>query len=64
MGVPLEAQVEKIRAMAVVQGGMMVDIIIDAGESAKDLNRPEWRVGRRFLTQALSTRLSLPNWIG
>jgi DNA invertase Pin-like site-specific DNA recombinase len=36
----LEAQVEKIRAMAVVQGGELVDIIIDAGESAKSLNRP------------------------
>jgi DNA invertase Pin-like site-specific DNA recombinase len=39
-GVSLEAQVEKIRAMAVVQGGELVDIIIDAGESAKSLNRP------------------------
>jgi site-specific DNA recombinase len=36
----LEAQVEKIHAMAVVQGGELVDIIIDAGESAKTLNRP------------------------
>jgi site-specific DNA recombinase len=39
-GVSLEAQVEKIRAMAVVHGGDLVDIIIDAGESAKSLNRP------------------------
>jgi site-specific DNA recombinase len=39
-GVSLEAEVEKIRAMAVVQGGELVDIIIDAGESAKSLNRP------------------------
>jgi site-specific DNA recombinase len=38
--ISLEAQVEKIRAMAVVQGGELVDIIIDAGESAKNLNRP------------------------
>jgi site-specific DNA recombinase len=38
--ISLEAQVEKIRAMAVVQGGELVDIIIDAGESAKSLNRP------------------------
>jgi DNA invertase Pin-like site-specific DNA recombinase len=39
-GVSLDAQVEKIRAMAVVQGGELVEIIIDAGESAKSLNRP------------------------
>jgi site-specific DNA recombinase len=39
-GVSLEVQIEKIRAMAVVQGGELVDIIIDARESAKSLNRP------------------------
>src|ERR1035438_7513825 len=39
-GVSLEAQAEKVRAMAVVQGAELVDIIIDAGESAKSLNRP------------------------
>ena len=39
-GVSLEAQTEKIRAMAVVQGAELADVIIDAGESAKSLNRP------------------------
>ena len=39
-GVSLEAQTEKVRAMAVVQGAELVDIIVDAGESAKSLNRP------------------------
>jgi DNA invertase Pin-like site-specific DNA recombinase len=39
-GVSLEAQAERIRAMAVVQGAELLDIIIDAGESAKSLHRP------------------------
>jgi DNA invertase Pin-like site-specific DNA recombinase len=39
-GVSLEAQTEKVRAMAVVQGAELVDVITDAGESAKSLNRP------------------------
>jgi site-specific DNA recombinase len=39
-GVSLEAQSEKVRAMAVVQGAGLMEIIIDAGESAKSLNRP------------------------
>jgi DNA invertase Pin-like site-specific DNA recombinase len=39
-GVSLDAQVEKIRAMAVVQGAELADIIVDAGESAKSLERP------------------------
>jgi site-specific DNA recombinase len=39
-GVSLDAQAEKIRAMAVVQGGALIDIIVDGGESAKTLNRP------------------------
>jgi Resolvase, N terminal domain len=39
-GVSLEAQEEKVRAMAVVQGAELVDVIVDAGESAKSLNRP------------------------
>jgi site-specific DNA recombinase len=39
-GVSLEAQQEKVRAMAVVQGAELAEIIIDAGESAKSLNRP------------------------
>src|SRR5437899_7777585 len=39
-GVSLEAQEAKIRAMAVVQGAEIVDLIVDGGESAKNLNRP------------------------
>src|SRR5580704_15229177 len=39
-GVSLEAQTEKVRAMAVVQGAELADVIVDAGESAKSLNRP------------------------
>ena len=39
-GVSLEVQTEKIRAMAVVHGADLLDIIIDGGESAKSLNRP------------------------
>jgi len=39
-GVSLEAQAEKIRAMAVVHGVELIDIIVDGGESAKSLNRP------------------------
>src|SRR6266849_3228683 len=39
-GVSLEAQTEKVRAMAVVHGADLVDVLIDAGESAKSLHRP------------------------
>jgi DNA invertase Pin-like site-specific DNA recombinase len=39
-GVSLEAQEAKIRAMATVQGAELLDVIIDGGESAKNLNRP------------------------
>ncbi len=39
-GVSLEAQQEKVRAMAVVQGADLAEIIVDAGESAKSLKRP------------------------
>src|ERR1700730_5449063 len=39
-GVSLEAQTEKIRAMTVVHSAELADIIVEAGESAKTLNRP------------------------
>src|SRR5882762_8041693 len=39
-GVSLEAQAEKIRAMAVVHGAELLEVIVDGGESAKSLNRP------------------------
>src|ERR1035437_24897 len=35
-GVSLEAQVEKIRAMATVHDVELLDVLVDAGESAKD----------------------------
>jgi len=38
--VSLEAQAEKIRAMAVVHNAELLDILIDGGESAKSLQRP------------------------
>jgi DNA invertase Pin-like site-specific DNA recombinase len=39
-GVSLEAQTEKVRAMAVVKDAELLDVIVDAGESAKTLGRP------------------------
>jgi|SRR5215469_9285089 DNA invertase Pin-like site-specific DNA recombinase len=39
-GVSLEAQAERIRAMAVVHNAELIDIIVDGGESAKSLQRP------------------------
>src|SRR5450631_3109220 len=39
-GSSLDAQAEKIRAMALVQGTELADIIVESGESAKSLNRP------------------------
>src|SRR5437899_2829812 len=39
-GVSLEAQEAKIRAMATVQGAEIVELIVDGGESAKNLKRP------------------------
>jgi DNA invertase Pin-like site-specific DNA recombinase len=39
-GVSLEAQEAKIRAMATVQGAELFQVIVDGGESAKNLNRP------------------------
>src|SRR6202165_43606 len=39
-GVSLDAQAEKIRAMAVVHSAELAEIIVDGGESAKRLNRP------------------------
>ena len=39
-GISLEAQEAKIRAMACVQGVEIDEVIVDAGESAKSLDRP------------------------
>src|SRR6185369_14592462 len=38
--VSLQAQTERVRAMAVVQGAELVDIVVDGGESAKTMKRP------------------------
>src|SRR5215468_3017234 len=40
LGISLEAQEAKIRAMATVQGAKLLEVIVDGGESAKSLNRP------------------------
>jgi site-specific DNA recombinase len=40
LGVSLEAQTAKVRAMDVVQEAELVEVIVDAGESAKSLKRP------------------------
>ena len=42
-GVSLEAQQEKVRAMAVVHGAELIHVVVDAGESAKSLDRPGMR---------------------
>ena len=47
LGVSLEAQEAKIRAMATVQGAELLEVMVDGGESAKNLNRPGLR---RLLT--------------
>jgi site-specific DNA recombinase len=39
-GVSLEAQTAKIQAMTTLQDAELVEVIVDAGESAKSLNRP------------------------
>jgi len=39
-GESLELQAAKIRAMAEVQGAELVDLVVDAAVSGKDLNRP------------------------
>jgi len=39
-GVSLEAQEAKIRAMATLQGAEIIELIVDGGESAKNLKRP------------------------
>jgi DNA invertase Pin-like site-specific DNA recombinase len=39
-GISLEAQRERVRGMAMVQGAELLDIVVDGGESAKNMNRP------------------------
>jgi DNA invertase Pin-like site-specific DNA recombinase len=40
VGISLDVQNEKVRAMAVVHGAELSEVIVDAGESAKSLTRP------------------------
>jgi DNA invertase Pin-like site-specific DNA recombinase len=39
-GVSLDAQKKRIEAMAVVQNATLLEVIVEGGESAKNLNRP------------------------
>ena len=39
-GISLEAQAEKIRAMATLHDHRLLDVLVDGGESAKSLKRP------------------------
>jgi site-specific DNA recombinase len=39
-GVSLDVQIERVKAMAVVQGAELVDVLVDGGQSAKNLDRP------------------------
>src|SRR5215472_13870324 len=47
-GISIEAQRERVRAMATVQAAELLDVIVDGGESAKSMNRPGLR---RLLAQ-------------
>src|SRR5215475_13974153 len=38
-GVSLQAQTERVRAMAIVQGAELVDVVVDGGESARTMKR-------------------------
>src|SRR3979411_2768540 len=56
-GVSLEAQAEKIRAMALMLDAELLDIIVDGGESAKSLQRPSIT---RLLSMVEQTPTSMP----
>jgi len=62
-GVSLEAQAEKIRAMAVVHTAELLDIIVDGGESPKSLTVPVWRGCSPWWTQVRCRRSSSPSSI-
>ncbi len=51
-GASMEAQIEKINAMAVLKGATLIEIVQDAGESAKDLDRP----GMKRVLEMVRTR--------
>ena len=46
-GISLEAQAEKIRAMATLHDHQLLDVLVDGGESAKSLKRQPWPAARR-----------------
>ena len=39
-GISLDAQADKIRAMATLHDHQLLDVLVDGGESAKSLKRP------------------------
>jgi site-specific DNA recombinase len=51
-GCSLEAQAEKIRAMALVQGAELSEIIVESGESAKSRTDLVWPSCSRWWTAA------------
>jgi site-specific DNA recombinase len=62
-GVSLEAQNEKVKAMAVVHGAELVEVITDAGESAKSLSRPGMnRLLALVDSGAVNVWSSSPSW--
>ena len=63
-GISLEAQAEKIRAMALVQGAELSEIIVESGESAKGLNRPGMAKLLAIVDGARSRPSSWPSWTG
>src|ERR1039458_4209341 len=62
-GVSLEAKVEKIEAMATVHDVELLDVLVDAGESAKDLPRVRgpWLQHRGRETLGLIGSAACPN---
>jgi site-specific DNA recombinase len=61
-GVSLDAQTDRIRAMATVKAVELSEVIVDAGESAKDLKRPGMQrllelVGQRQVDTVIVVKL-------
>ena len=61
-GLSIEAQQEKVRALATVHDVELFDVVIDAGQSAKSLDRPGWKrimamVDRREVGAVLVAKL-------
>ena len=58
-GISLEAQIEKVRAMTTVHSAELVEIISDAGESAKSLDRPGMQRVLEMVRTKVSRRFNL-----